>query len=78
MTDAVVALTKYCLTRLGLHRIEAACLPDNMASRRVLAKAGFVEEGAARKYLKINGQWRDHLLFAIIEDDLVVRRTPKS
>lgn len=78
MTDAVTALTKYCLTRLGLHRIEAACLPDNVASRRVLAKAGFVEEGAARKYLKINGQWRDHLLFAIIEDDLTARRSQKD
>jgi ribosomal-protein-alanine N-acetyltransferase len=70
MTDAVTTLTRYCLTKLGLHRIEAACLPDNAASRRVLAKAGFVEEGIARRYLKINGQWRDHLLFAIIDDDL--------
>jgi ribosomal-protein-alanine N-acetyltransferase len=78
MSDAVAALTKYCLTRLGLHRIEAACLPDNVASRRVLAKAGFVEEGAARKYLKINGQWRDHLLFAIIEDDLATVRSQKG
>ena len=70
MTDAVTALTRYCLTKLALHRIEAACLPDNAASRRVLAKAGFKQEGSARKYLKINGQWRDHLLFAIIDDDL--------
>ena len=78
MTDAVTALTKYCLTKLGLHRIEAACLPDNVASRRVLTKAGFVEEGAARKYLKINGQWRDHVLFAIIEDDLPTVRSQKG
>jgi ribosomal-protein-alanine N-acetyltransferase len=78
MTDAVTALTRYCLTRLGLHRIEAACLPDNIASRRVLTKAGFVEEGAARKYLKINGQWRDHLLFAILEDDLPPARSQKG
>ena len=78
MTDAVVTLTKYCLTKLGLHRIEAACLPDNIASRRVLAKAGFVEEGTARKYLKINGQWRDHVLFAIVEDDLAPVRPQRG
>ena len=76
MTDAVGALSKYCLTKLGLHRIEAACLPDNAASRRVLAKAGFVEEGVARKYLKIDGHWRDHLLFALLEDDLPSARPP--
>jgi ribosomal-protein-alanine N-acetyltransferase len=78
MTDAVTTLTRYCVTKLGLHRIEAACLADNEASRRVLTKAGFVQEGAARKYLKINGQWRDHLLFAIIEDDLTSARTQKG
>lgn len=78
MTDAVMALTRYCLTKLGLHRIEAACLPDNIASRRVLTKSGFTEEGTARKYLKINGQWRDHLLFAIIEDDLPSARPSKA
>lgn len=78
MTDAVVALTRYCINKLGLHRIEAACLSDNAASRRVLTKAGFVQEGAARKYLKINGQWRDHLLFAIIEDDLAPPRSQKG
>jgi [ribosomal protein S5]-alanine N-acetyltransferase len=78
MTDAVTALTRYCITKLGLHRIEAACLADNAASRRVLTKAGFVEEGAARKYLKINGQWRDHLLFAIIEDDIAPGRSQKG
>jgi ribosomal-protein-alanine N-acetyltransferase len=78
MTDAVLSLTRYCVTRLGLHRIEAACLPDNAASRRVLTKAGFVEEGVARKYLKINGQWRDHVLFAIIEDDIPSGRSHKG
>jgi ribosomal-protein-alanine N-acetyltransferase len=78
MTDAVTVLTRYCINKLGLHRVEAACLPDNMASRRVLTKAGFVEEGAARKYLKINGQWRDHILFAIIEDDLPPARSQKG
>ena len=51
---------------LDLHRIEAACQPENIASRRVLEKAGFTHEGRASAYLKINGQWRDHLLFGIV------------
>ena len=47
-----------------LRRIEAACVPENQASLRLLEKAGFVREGYAREYLAINGVWRDHLLFA--------------
>lgn len=69
MTDAVVSLVRYAFDRLGFHRIEAACLPSNDASRRVLTKAGFTAEGTARKYLKINGEWQDHLLFAIVAGD---------
>jgi ribosomal-protein-alanine N-acetyltransferase len=71
MTDAVATLVRHAFERLGYHRIEAACLPTNTASRRVLTKAGFTAEGTARKYLKINGEWRDHLLFAIISGDIV-------
>lgn len=52
-----------------LNRIEAACQPGNIASRALLAKAGFREEGHARDYLFINGKWRDHLLFAAIARD---------
>src|SRR5262245_37687551 len=69
MTDAVAALVRYAFERMGFHRIEAACLASNIASRRVLTKAGFTAEGTARKYLKINGEWQDHLLFAIIAGD---------
>jgi ribosomal-protein-alanine N-acetyltransferase len=69
MTDAVVTLVRHAFDRLGFHRIEAACLPGNVASRRVLTKAGFSAEGTARKYLRINGEWQDHLLFAIITGD---------
>lgn len=69
MTDAVVTLVRHAFDRLGFHRIEAACLPSNVASRRVLTKAGFSAEGTARKYLRINGEWQDHLLFAIIAGD---------
>jgi [ribosomal protein S5]-alanine N-acetyltransferase len=69
MTDAVVTLVRHAFDRMGFHRVEAACIPSNAASRRVLAKAGFQAEGTARKYLKINGEWQDHLLFAILAGD---------
>ena len=69
MTDAVITLVRHAFDRLGFHRIEAACLSTNSASRRVLTKAGFTAEGTARKYLKINGDWQDHLLFAIVDGD---------
>lgn len=69
MTDAVVTLVRHAFDRIGFHRIEAACIASNAASRRVLAKAGFTAEGTARKYLKINGEWQDHLLFAIVAGD---------
>ncbi len=71
MSDAVATLVRHAFDRLGFHRIEAACLPANTASRRVLTKSGFTAEGTARKYLKINGEWQDHLLFAIIAGDPV-------
>jgi ribosomal-protein-alanine N-acetyltransferase len=66
--QAVRAASKFCFRRLGLHRIEAACLPSNEPSRNLLLKAGFSLEGKARAYLKINGAWRDHLLFGLLEE----------
>jgi ribosomal-protein-alanine N-acetyltransferase len=63
---AVRAVSDFAFRTLGLHRLEAACIPDNDASRRLLAKAGFVEEGYAKAYLKINGAWRDHVLFGLV------------
>jgi ribosomal-protein-alanine N-acetyltransferase len=63
---AVRALIAFSWEKLGLHRIEAACLPSNVASGNLLLKAGFTEEGYARAYLKINGEWRDHRLFGRI------------
>ncbi|MEI9890827.1 MAG: GNAT family protein [Caulobacteraceae bacterium] len=66
MTAALKPLTAFALGDLGLHRVEAACLPENHASRRLLLKSGFQEEGMARAYLKINGSWRDHLLFGMV------------
>lgn len=64
MRRAVRALLPYAYETLHLHRIEAACVPTNTSSRMLLEKAGFQREGFAEKYLFINGQWLDHLLFA--------------
>ncbi|MFL5297299.1 MAG: GNAT family N-acetyltransferase [Phenylobacterium sp.] len=62
---AVKALAEFAFRTIGLHRLEAACIPENAPSRRLLLKAGFAEEGFARAYLKINGVWRDHVLFGL-------------
>ena len=67
-TAAVRAVIHHAFTELRLHRVEAACVPTNVGSRRVLEKAGFTLEGEARAYLKINGAWADHLLFGIVGD----------
>ena len=69
MTAAVRAVTGFAFDGLRLHRVEAACLPSNAASIRVLEKAGFQREGLARRYLKINGAWQDHILFASLGDN---------
>lgn len=69
MFDAVRALVPFIFGTLGLHRIEAACLPSNEPSRNLLVKAGFRQEGMALRYLQINGEWRDHVLFALLEDE---------
>jgi len=66
---AVKALFPFVFDTLKVHRLEAACIPTNEASKALLRRTGFTEEGYARKYLKINGQWQDHILFAMVEDD---------
>jgi len=68
-TRAVQALLPFVFETLGLHRLEAACIPENAPSRCLLGKLGFREEGRARLYLQINGEWRDHILFAFLEGD---------
>lgn len=70
MTDSVLAIIEFGFFQLGLHRIEAACLPTNVASRRLLEKVGFQPEGHARAYLRIDGVWQDHLLFALLREDV--------
>ncbi len=69
MTAAARAVTPYVFRTLQLHRIEAACLPSNDASVGLLKKCRFRQEGYAHRYLRINGQWQDHLLFGLNEDD---------
>ena len=69
MTEALLAALEFCFEDLGLHRVEAACLPNNQASKGLLIKSGFCEEGYARQFLRINGRWQDHVLFAILRDD---------
>lgn len=69
MSEALTAVLDFAFRRLGLHRVEAACLPSNAASRGLLAKIGFREEGYAREYLRINGMWQDHVLFAVLRHD---------
>lgn len=69
MLEAIKLIIPYAFDTLRLHRIEAACIPDNVRSTRVLEKAGFEREGLLRSYLRINGIWQDHYLYALIADD---------
>lgn len=71
MTAAVTAIVPFAFGTLRLNRIEAACLPHNVASIRLLEKVGFRREGYARRYLCIAGEWQDHLLFGLVAGDLV-------
>ena len=65
MREALELTLKYCFKDLGLHRVNASCLPHNTRSKKTLLNAGFKEEGFAEKYLQINGEWQDHELFGL-------------
>jgi len=69
MTEALQALLPHAFRTLSLNRLEAACLPDNLRSKAVLARLGFQQEGLARSYLRINGRWRDHERHALLARD---------
>ena len=69
MREALTAVVHHAFTVMDLSRIEAACLPENVASRALLARAGFREEGMAEGYLQIGGRWREHVLYAILRAD---------
>jgi [ribosomal protein S5]-alanine N-acetyltransferase len=67
---AVALAVDHCLGAAGLHRIEATVRPENVASRRVLEKLGFREEGIFRRYLDVDGAWRDHLCYAMTAEEV--------
>lgn len=70
VTTAAVALAAdHCFGPVGLHRLEATVRPENGPSRRVLAKLGFREEGLFHRYLDVDGEWRDHLCFAMTAEE---------
>jgi ribosomal-protein-alanine N-acetyltransferase len=69
MTRAVAAVVRFGFDTLRLHRLEAACIPDNAPSIALLERNGFQREGFARAYLKINDAWRDHILLALLEGE---------
>jgi [ribosomal protein S5]-alanine N-acetyltransferase len=70
MPTAVALVVDHCFGPVGLHRIEVNIRPENVASRRVVEKLAFREEGARKGYLHIAGDWRDHLTFALVRDDV--------
>lgn len=68
-TAAAALGIDHCFSAVGLHRVEATVRPENGPSRRVLAKLGFREEGLHARYLEVGGAWRDHLVYALTEED---------
>lgn len=66
---AALGVLSHAFGVMELNRVEAACQPENAASIALLESAGFTREGLARRYLRINGAWRDHLLYAITAED---------
>ena len=75
MREAIGAVVHHAFAVMDLSRIEAACLPENAASRRVLETSGFKYEGVAQSYLQINGRWRNHVLYANLRNDRRGRTT---
>lgn len=69
MSEAIAGVAHYAFSKLDLSRVEAACLPENLASRGVLERAGFKYEGVAQSYLQIAGRWRNHVLYANLRAD---------
>jgi [ribosomal protein S5]-alanine N-acetyltransferase len=69
MREAIGAVRHYAFSQLDLSRIEAACLPENVASRGLLEKSGFKYEGVAQSYLQIDGRWRTHVLYSALRSD---------
>ena len=70
MTEGLKESINFVFTELKLHRIEANIMPRNKKSLRVVEKLGFYNEGLAKKYLKINGKWEDHIHMVLLNEDL--------
>lgn len=68
-SSAVALGVDHAMTQVGMHRVEATVLESNVASRRVLEKVGFREEGLLQRNLHINGQWRDHVLVGLTVEE---------
>ena len=71
MTEAVLLAAGFGFSALRLHRIQAGTLPENAASQKVLTNCGFKPEGLARKFIRIDGQWRDHQMYSLIADEFI-------
>jgi [ribosomal protein S5]-alanine N-acetyltransferase len=69
-TGALALGLDHCFGPVMLHRVEATVRPENAASRAVLAKVGFHEEGLLRRYLQVDGDWRDHLLVGLTAEEV--------
>jgi ribosomal-protein-alanine N-acetyltransferase len=72
--EALVVLCRHVFEDLHLHRIQVAIIPRNLASRRVVEKLKIREEGLAVRYLEINGEWEDHVRYAITSEEWWERR----
>ncbi|HEY7104841.1 MAG TPA: GNAT family protein [Acidimicrobiia bacterium] len=72
--EGVALLIRYGFETLGLHRMEAAIVPRNTSSRRVAEKLGLRDEGTARRFLQIRGEWEDHVRYAITAEDWATRK----
>jgi [ribosomal protein S5]-alanine N-acetyltransferase len=76
--EGVVVVCKFAFEQLGLHRLQISIIPRNTASRRVMEKVDFREEGIAERYLEINGAWEDHVRYAITSEEWDRRRDELS
>ncbi|HEX3708197.1 MAG TPA: GNAT family protein [Mycobacteriales bacterium] len=70
MPTCVALAVDHCFTAVGLHRIEVNIRPENAASRRVVEKLGFRLEGTRERFLHISGDWRDHLTYALVREEV--------
>jgi ribosomal-protein-alanine N-acetyltransferase len=78
MSEALNAVVKHAFGALDLGRVEAACLPENVASRALLERCGFTTEGVARGSLQIGGRWREHVLYAKLRSDRLAQETGEA